>query len=166
MKKRVGITLLTAALLAVAVFGVFLTVSIARKNSAFQKTVTVGPDGAASEVLEIDGQSLYPGASREYRVGLTGNTAGTYTIRLTFGQTEAGVLADWIFVNVSLGGDSADYSLAELLDGRAIEYVCRLRADEPTGLTIGYTLDKNAGNETQNAAIDFKIVLSVRNASV
>ena len=130
-----------------------------KKNEA-DFTVTI--DGqTVSTTLDMDEFSLTPGATAEYILSVTCKQGGRYAFTFDFDGTADAALISCVRVEIALGEEVlAGAMLSQTLGGEALVISHSFEANKAQDFTVRYTMDTNAGNETQGTRADFDILLT------
>ena len=156
MKKYV-LPIVTVVLLLVGV--AIWTVVLLTTNNEFVKDITLNEKDITHETLEFSAGGLKPGDVREYKINLKGKSAGIYTLKLDFVETDNGALKNYVDVALQYGGKSFTYKLSELLEGKTVSFECHI-GTKATVIELIYSIPQDIGNEAQKATCDFKVNLT------
>lgn len=167
MKKK-SVNLLVTALLLLGAVAVVLFVFLGHAKEVFDDNLTVSADGETTHVMKVRDLRLNPADSREYTVNLLCEASGGYRITLDFEEKTDGGIKHFINVSVKCG-DETVYTgpLALLIDeGKTVEFLATLEADDPVPITIKYEMPYETGNEAQETYSDFNVKLTINKTDV
>lgn len=146
------------ALAFVAVVG-GITWAVLQKQSNMEANTVIELNGETSKTLKAELTDFYPGSEQEYKIVLTGETAGNYIITLDFRDVKnSGSLENYLTATIKAKDITIQKQLKELLDGEEIEL------GKGVGeITIVYAMPTDTGNEAQGTTADFYIDLTAKN---
>lgn len=146
------------ALAFVAVVAV-VTWTVLQRQSNLEETTVIELNGATSKTLKAELTDFYPGSEQEYKIVLTGETAGNYVISLNFRDVKnSGSLEKYLTATIKANDITIQKQLKELLDGEVIELGKGVEQ-----ITIVYEMSEDIGNEAQGTTADFYIDLQAKN---
>ena len=162
MKNR-SINMLIVALLLLGAFAVAINVFLGIAKRDFPKYITVSANGVTESILPIRDLQLNPAESKEYTVNLVCAASGSYYIYLAFEEEEDGGMKNFVDVTV-FAGETQVYSgaLAELIEGKLIEFEGVLQEKDPLPVTLRYEMPYETGNEAQGTYADFNVRLKIK----
>ncbi len=157
MSKKIEIIMIFACVLMI-VAGVAMYLTLDGKTDTQLDQTTIIIEEETTKTLTAELKDLYPGSTKEYEIKLDRDSDEDYNITILFREKTDGALKDYIDVKITAGDTMVEKPLKDLLtsdeaislDGKA------------TTIKITYTMDENAGNDTQNTDIGFYIDLTVK----
>lgn len=162
MKKHI-VTLMIISISLCGIVGVLLMNNLQSAKGTFEKEVRIEMNGVTSETLEVEGLSLVPGSETEYTAKLRCQLEGTYDLSLVFVETEPSPLRSFVNVEIEHEGEILKTAtLAELLSGSSVEFVCDLRAESYTDLIFRFKMPVDVGDEAKGATADFDIDMKIK----
>lgn len=155
--------ILLIALALVILLGVVLVALLLANNDKIVKNIKLKEDGITKESLEFSANGLHPGDEKEYTINITSSVVGKYSVKFDFIEDKDGLLKSFIDVTLTYGDTSYTYTLAELLDGQTINFVCDV-SNEPAVITVKFVMPIETGNEAQGTYADFFANLTIERA--
>lgn len=157
--KKVALILsVVFALLAVA--GSLLGIHFIKSKNENIKNITLSGDGISTETLAVSLENFYPTLTENYNINLRCTVSGTYKVKLQLEKTGDGTLDKYLNLQVVCDNkEIASGKLSEFLQGKLIEFECAI-SDTAVKIEIRFTMPQEVGNEGQNTAVDFNIILS------
>ncbi len=106
---------------------------------------------------------LAPGMSSTYTIRLEADDHQTFQNNLVFRTVKRDSLAPFVVVTVSVNDKQVDSAvLADYLAGREIDFDVTFDETDTAFIKIMYTMPEETGDEAQNTAADFEMVLTSR----
>lgn len=155
--------ILLIALALVILLGIVLVVLLLVNNDKIVKNIKLKEEGVTKEKLAFSANGLHPGDEKEYTLNITSKVAGKYSIHFDFIEDKDGLLKSFIDVTLTYGEQSYTYSLAELLDGQTVDFVCEV-SNDPAVITVKFVMPIETGNEAQGTYADFFADLTIERA--
>lgn len=113
-------------------------------------------DGEATEQLDVNIKEMYPGYKTEYVIDL--KKSKNLYISLNFKEIETSILEEYINVEIKCNDCNINKSLKELFaEKNAISLGTNVKE-----IKIIYSVPLSAGNEIQDASIDFFIDVTAK----
>ncbi len=151
---------------ALAFIGILTYALMAEGNKLLENT-TIDVKGDTTTTLKAEIDNLYPGSVNEYAIHLNGDQADEFYVTLSFNESlikklfGGNKLKDYIAVKVVCGTQTIEKPLKDLIDGKE-KISLGQNASE---IKIIYTMDLDAGNDTQGASVDFSVKLTIKRIS-
>lgn len=156
MGKKIKIVLI-AICVALAFTGVAIWGLVQKSGDELKENTTIKIEGETSKTLHANLSGFYPGASKEYTINLSGDSAKDYEISLSFRDDNSEGLKNYLTVEIVTGEKSIEKSLSELLEGKEITL-----GKNATEIKIAYSMPTETGNEAQGASAAFYIDLKAK----
>ncbi len=159
MNKKLYILVIISSVLIAAcaiIFGVF-TYS-GTKKYANEKTITL--QDTTEKRTEINLEGFCPGDRKSYTFNCKANRGECFDVTLSFESTGEDSLSRFIDVEVWVDGEKRDRArLNEYFDGRELPFKADFSDKNQVKIEIFYIMELNVGDEAQNTAADFDVVL-------
>ncbi len=111
--------------------------------------------------MEVNLSGICPGDSTSYGIHLEARESDLFDVTMNFKKTGQDSLARFIDVTVKLDGENISTAkLTDYLDGKSIAFPTDFDGRSTVKLEIVYSMDLEVGDEAQNTAADFNVILT------
>lgn len=155
--KKINYFLLGVVICAVTIVAYVAVIAWGESTTRTHDGITVTVGDEVQKTLHAELNDFYPGQTQTYEITFSYKSS----VSLTFENAKGSeVLQDEILVAITKNDADAPVlakTLRECLDSGAIDF-----GSNTTKLTLTYTMFETSGNETQNAALTFDLVVSAK----
>lgn len=164
MTKKMLMNISLVALSAMLLLGAVLAVCILTA-SGDDRVIDVEVSDGKTESVEFKGLALVPGGEAVYTLKLSGERAEKYSVTLKFTPDDGEqALAEYAYVRIEAGSEViCDDALARVLDGEEMYISVDFSENANNDITVTYYLPQSVGNEAQNAAATFELLICASN---
>lgn len=164
MTKKMLMNISLIALSVMLLLGVSLTVYVLITGND-SRIIDVQISDGKTETVEFKSLNLLPGEEVVYTLALSGEKAEKYSVVLRFAPNDGSqTLAEYVYVRVEMGGKTAcDTLLSNALLGDNIDLYADFSGNTNNDITVTYYLPQSVGNEAQNAAASFELLICASN---
>ena len=147
------------SIIVVTLAGIVIGILLLNRQNKFVSDIELSESGVTQETFEVSLEDMYPGVGVDYTVNFSSEASRVYDIKVSFSSDGETGMAPFIDVTLSLGGQIVQESrLDELLGGE--EFLLALDASAGSSeVVFRYQMPLSVGNEAQNTAADFKVVI-------
>lgn len=117
------------------------------------------------QVVEFSDLAMAPGEHSMYRLLLTSEFEDTYSVSFSFREKKDRSLKQYAFVRIECGEETLyEKSLSEVFQKETFSCDLLLSRDHTTEVKITFYIPEDVGNEAQNTATDFELIIVADNS--
>ncbi len=162
MSKRTSYIFILS-LVAITMIGIAIGIWNYSSQDKFINKKTIVLNEQPQTEMEVYLSGICPGMHVSYEIHLQANMGDAFDITMNFEKTDADSLAKFIDVEIRSNGERIDSAkLAAYLSGKQIAFPAKFDSTSDIEIEILYSMGLDVGDEAQNTAADFNIVLSAK----
>ncbi len=162
MSKKTSYILILS-LVVVTMVGIVVGVWSYVSQDKFINEQTIVLNEQPQTEMEVNLSGICPGMSMSYKIHLKANEGDYFDITLDFTKTGTDSLAQFVDVEVRLGGEKIESAkLSEYLNGKQVAFPLEYDDTSEIDIEIVYSMGLEVGDDAQNTTADFNIVLSAK----
>ncbi len=160
MSKKAS-NILILSLVAVTIIGIIVGIWVHTSQQKFINEKTFFLNEKERTELDVRLSGVYPGMSVPYTVKLKANKGDSFNLTVDFQKVGKDSLASFIDVELFVNSEKIDSAkLSEYLSGRQVDFSVDFDGTENAEVEIVYSMGLDVGDEAQNTAADFDVVIS------
>lgn len=163
MSKETVVRVILIATAVLLLLGIILFIAVIF-NDKDTSVIKVKLEKGENETIAFENLALLPGEQCEYNVELTVGSAKKYDLTLDFNETREGELKKYACAKISVSGEVIfDDLFTKLFEKRSFSLPIDLSEQDSTRINLLYYLPETVGNEAQDTAADFTLVINAGN---